>query len=163
MYGESRLLSEWLQATYADRDWHIQFRVGNDPAAAGFDMTDEGERRWARTLNRRVDALVEPPPNLVVIEATMYRPTEKIGRLAEYMLLLPATPDVAPWLSYPRDVVLLTGYDDPIARTLCQQAGYRYVYYEPEWIEEWRAIYPQRRRRAPHSGLVDLLASDDGQ
>jgi hypothetical protein len=157
--GESRLLGEWLAEEYAGRTWHLQFRVGTDPPSAGIDIADEAERRLARNVNRRVDALIEPPADLVVVEATMFRPTDKIGRLQEYLLLLPGTPEVAPWLRYPLVPVLLTGQDDPVARVLCGRLGIRYVFRPPVWLEEWLAMYPNRRRRAPHSGMVDALAA----
>ena len=108
-------------------------------------------------MNRRVDAIVEPPPELVVIEATMFRATEKIGRLKEYLLLLPATPEVEPWLDAPLRVVLLTGQDDAVARALCDEEGFDYVHYEPAWIADFYAVYPKRRRRAAHAGTVDRL------
>jgi hypothetical protein len=155
MLGESRLLAEWLAANHADRAWHIQFRVGTHPEVLGIDMEDEGEVRLARNLNRRVDAVIEPPPDLIVVEATMYRPTDKLGRLKEYLLLLQGTPDVASWPVCPVVPVLLTGQDDPVARVLCAEMGIKYELYEPPWLDEWLALYPDRRRRTPHAGMID--------
>lgn len=157
LFAESRLLSEWLVANYPGRRWQLQFRVGADPEQVGIAFQDDAERRLARNMNRRVDAVVEPPPDLVVIEATMFRATEKIGRLKEYLLLLPATPDVQPWLEAPLRVVLLTGQDDAVARALADEEGFDYVHYEPAWISDFYAVYPDRRRRAAHSGTVDWL------
>ena len=157
MLAETRLVSEWVALTYPGRSWKLQFRVGHDPDIPGFQIVDEEERRWARSLNRRVDMVVEPPPDLVVIEAKMWDPTSAIGRLQEYLLLLPATPEVKAWGPVPVVPVLLTGQDDPIARMLCERARIQYVFWEPPWIDEWYAAYPDRRRRAAHSGLTDEL------
>jgi len=158
MHAETRLLFEWVAEAYPGRELRHQFRVGTDPTIVGVEIVDEGELRLARNLNRRVDMVVVPPPDLVVIEATMFRPSDKIGRLQEYLLLLPATPEAQPWLRYPRVTVLLSGQDDAVARVLASRAGIRYVFWEPPWIDEFLALYPDRRRRAPHAGMVDELA-----
>lgn len=157
MLGETRLVSEWVPLNYPGRDWRLQFRVGHDPDIPGFQIVDEEERRWARSLNRRVDAVVKPPPDLVVIEAKMWDATSAIGRLKEYLLLLPATPEVKEWGPVRVVPVLLTGQDDPIARVLCEREGIEYVFWEPPWIGEWYAAYPDRRRKAAHSGLTEEL------
>jgi len=157
MMGEHRLLSEWLADNYFGRTWHMQYRVGADPDAAGVRFETDAERRLARNFNRWIDAIVEPPDKLVVIEATMYRATEKIGRLQEYLLLLRASPDWSRWSSWPLEPTLLTAQDDPVAAELCRRLGFRYVFYEPPWIDEWWTVYPDRRRRAPSAGLVDAL------
>ena len=158
MFAETRLLMEWVADNYPGRTWHHQFRVGTDPPSVGVELMDDAERRWARNLNRRVDMIIEPPPDLVVIEAAMYNPTEKVGRLLEYLLLLPATPEARPWLGAPLTPIILTGQDDEVARVLAEQVGLEYVFYEPAWIGEFWAQYPDRRRRTPHAGMVNVLA-----
>jgi hypothetical protein len=59
-------------------------------------------------------------------------------------------------------MVLLTAQDDPIARVLCNRNGIRYVFWEPDWIDEFYAVYPQRRRKAAHPGLTDELLRQFG-
>ena len=157
MLSETRLISEWLALEYPDRPWHMQFRVGMDPPSAGIMVPDENELRLARNLNRRVDAVVEPPPELVMIEAKMFDASTAIGRLLEYRLLLPATPDVKAWGPAPVVMVLLTAQHDPVTEALCGPQGIRYVHFEPTWIGEFYALYPHRRRRAAYSGLTELL------
>lgn len=161
MHGEWRLLAEWLADNYADRTFHMQYRVGADPDAAGVTFKDDAERRLARNFNRWIDAVVEPPAELVVIEATMYRATEKIGRLQEYLLLLRASPDWPRWSSFPVVPLLLTAQHDPVAELLCRRLDFRYVFHEPSWIDEWWAVYPDRRRRTPHAGMIDQLADQE--
>ncbi len=159
MLAESRLISEWVAATYPGRGAHFQYRVGSTPDIPGIDITDEGEVAWARSVNRRVDAVIEPPPELVVVEAKMWDASSAIGRLQEYLLLLPASPDFPRWRGYPIVPVLLTAQHDPVAQHLAEKSGIRYVFWEPDWIGEWYAMYPARRRRAPHIGLVERLVS----
>jgi len=160
LFAETRLLMEYLREEFAGRTWHIQFRVGPDPASADRLAMDEGERRRLRNVNRRVDAVVEPPPDLVVIEATMFRPTEKLGRLQEYLFLLRLTPEFAQWRGAPLVPTILTGQDDPVARRLAEQMGIRYVFREPEWIGEFWALYPDRRRRAFSPALLEALEEE---
>lgn len=163
MLAETRLLTEWLAATYPTAHWWQQLGVGRDPAMVGVNIADAGELKLARNLNRRVDAVVVTDTELLVIEATMFRATDKIGRLQEYMLLLPATPELQPYLGMPRVGVLLTGQDDAVAAHLCSLHSFRYVFYEPSWIDDFYAAYPDRRRRAPHAGMVQALAGQASQ
>lgn len=160
--AETRLVSEWVAATYPGRDWYLQFRVGANPQSVGLNPGDEEEVRLLRNLNRRVDAVIGPPPDIVMVEAKMWDSTTAIGRLLEYKLLLPATPDVARWAGAPITSVLLTAQHDPITEVLCRQHGIRYVFWEPEWIGEFYAMYPERRRKAAFPGLVDELVSRAG-
>jgi len=158
MLSEARLLSEYIAERYPGATYHLQFRVGSDPDAVQGMILDEAERRLMRNLNRRVDALVLTETEAVVIEATMFRPTEKIGRLQEYKLLFPASPEFAE-LGKRRVVYeLVTAQEDAVAEHLCAQLGFRYVCWQPMWMEEFWAVYPERRRRALHSGTLDILA-----
>jgi hypothetical protein len=161
MFAETRLLMEYLRDYYPGREWFTQLAIGRDPEMVGVQLQDDAERRLVRRFCRRVDAVVVQPDELVIIEATMHTPTEKIGRLLEYLLLIPATPELEQY--FPRKIVgeLVTGQDDAVARTLCERQGLRYVHYEAEWFAEFWAMYPQRRRRTPHAGMIDALAEKE--
>ncbi len=158
MLAETRLLSEYVAERYPGAEVHFQFRVGSDPEMVGVEIIDEAERRLARNINRRVDALVVTETEVVVIEATMWHPAPKVGRLQEYMLLLPATPEMAEWGGRRVVTELVTAQHDPVAEVLCQRLGYRYVHWEPAWMAEFYAAYPERRRRSLHAGMVRELA-----
>lgn len=159
MMAETRLLMEFLTDTYPDDEWTLQARLGSDPEIVGVTLLDDAERRVARNFNRRADAVVIRPTEIVIIEATMFRATDKVGRLQEYLLLAPATPELAPYRARPLVGELVTGQHDPIAQVLCQRLGLRYVHREPAWMAEFWALYPDRRRRTPHSGMIEALAS----
>ena len=158
MLAETRLLFEWVAEHYRGRIWHHQLPVGRDPELAGITLVDEAERRLARRLNRRVDMLIPPPPDLVVIEATMDKPVPSVSQLEGYLLLLPATPEYREWKDAPLVPILLTAQDDGVARTLAERAGVVYEWWAPPWIDEFYAAYPDRRRRTPHAGMVAELA-----
>ena len=159
MLAETRLLHEYLAAEYFERGWFAQFSVGSDPEAVVGNILDEGERRAMRNVNRRVDAVIPPPPDLVIIEATMWRVTEKVGKLLEYLTLLPATPEYVDWQGAPLVPLILTGQHDPVAELLCRQLGLTYLFREPDWIDDFLAIYPERRRRMPYSGALTPLSA----
>jgi hypothetical protein len=160
MLASTRLVMEWVAENYPGRTWHQQFRVGSDPEMVGVDLTDEGERRLARNLNRRVDVVIAPPPELVMIEATMWRPMEKVGQLEGYLLLLPATPEYRQWAGAPVVAILLTAQHDTVAEVLARERGIRYVWWEPPWMGEFLAIYPLRRHKNPHAGMTSNLARE---
>lgn len=157
MMGEKRLVMEYLLEKYAGYEWFVQCRVGADPEMAGGEYEDEAERRLARNVNYWVDAVVVTPTELVVIEATMYRGAAKAGKLLEYMMLLPATPGLRPYLG--RRVVgeVVSAQDDPLGREVCKGLGIRFVVYEPSWLGEFWAQYPDRRRRPANERLVRAL------
>lgn len=163
MLAETRLLMEYLADTYPDDEFILQCRLGRDPEIVGVTFTDDAERRLARNLNRRADAVVIREREIVVVEACMYNSTEKVGRLLEYLLLAPATPDLVPYQGRPLVGELVTGQHDPVAQELCRRMGLRYVHREPAWMAEFWALYPDRRRRTPHSGMVEALASAQGR
>jgi hypothetical protein len=157
MPAETRLLSEYLAEHYFGREIHTHFRVGQTPPYTSADPNDVGEVAAARSANRWVDAIVAPPPELVVIEATMWRADQKVSQLQGYLLLLKSTPEYAAWAGYPVHPVLLTAQDDPVAHHLCDRAHIDYVFWEPPWIGEFHAVYSERIRRAPHSGAIQPL------
>jgi len=163
MMAETRLLMEYLQDAYPDDQWILQCRLGRDPTIVGVTLVDDAERRLARNLNRRADAVVIREREIVVLEATMYRATDKVGRLQEYLLLAPATPDLLPFQGRPLVGELVTGQHDPVAQELCRRQGLRYVHREPAWMADFWALYPDRRRRTPHAGMVEALASAQGR
>ena len=158
MMGEKRLVMEYLAEKYSGYEWFVQYRVGSDPEMAGVEYEDEAERRMARNVNYWVDAVVVTPTELVIIEATMYRGAAKAGKLLEYMKLLPATPELRPYLG--RRVVgeVVSAQDDPLGREVCADMGLRFVVYEPSWLPEFWALYPERRRRPSNARLVQALS-----
>ena len=157
MFAETRLLTEWVAQNYPTTEWFSQLRVGSDPGVVGIVYRDDADRRLARNFCRRVDAAIITPAEVLLIEACMYNATEKVGRLQEYLLLARATPELLPYRGRPLVAVLLTGQHDPIAEVLCKRLGFRYVHWEPPWIGDFYALYPDRVRRTPHVGLIEAL------
>jgi hypothetical protein len=163
MLAETRLLSEYVAERYPGSHVQMHFRVGTDPEIVGVTLESEEERRFARNFNRWADALVVRPTELVLIEATMWRATEKVGRLQEYLILAQATPELVQYRGRPLRGELVTAQHDAVAEVLCQRQGLTYVHYEPSWMGEFLAAYPDRRRRAPHAGMAIAAAEAEAR
>lgn len=158
MMGEKRLVMEYLAEHYQGCEWFVQFRVGSDPGTVGVEYESEEERRLARNANYWADAIVVTPTELVVIEATMYRGAAKAGKLLEYMKLVPATPELLPYLGRRLVGEVVSAQDDPLGREVCKDLGLRFVVFTPPWLPEFWALYPDRRRRPANGRLVQALA-----
>lgn len=154
--GETKLLMEYLKRTYPGDRWITNMKVGTAvQPKVGLELSEE-ERRMFKVYQRFPDAVVIRPHELVVIEATMHLPSEKVGRLLEYLLIVPHTAELKPFLDRPVVGELVTAQGDAIAERLAHDHGLRYVVYTPPWLPDYFAIYPQRHRRAPAPGTIDL-------
>lgn len=156
MLGETRLLMEYLAEAYPDDRWLTNVKVGTDlKPRVGLALSEE-ERRMFKVYQRFPDAVVVRPHELVVIEATIARSPEKVGRLLEYLLIVPHTAELKPFLDRPIVGELVTAQADGVAAMLAQRQGMRYVVFAPPWLEEFYAIHPGRHRRAPAPGTIAL-------
>lgn len=154
--GETRLLMDYLQERYPADQWLTNVKVGTAiQPKVGLELTD-AERRMFQVYQRFPDAVVITPHELVVIEATMHLPTEKVGRLLEYLLIVPHTAELKPYLNRRLVGELVTAQADAIAEKVARDHGLRYVVYTPPWLDDYFAIYPQRYRRAPAPGTIEL-------
>ena len=163
LFAESRLVSEYLAERYPGAQWFLNLRIGATEQMAGVDLTDPGVVGLVRNRNRYADAVVVTPTELIVIEGTMWRADAKVGQLQGYLLIVRFTPALQPYLDRPIRGELITGQHDPLAEKIAERAGIRYVHYEPAWIDDFYAIYPDRKRKAPHIGanLAPSTSPDD--
>ena len=157
MMAESRLIAEWVALVYPGRNWHRHFRVGGYPDAVGLKDMDEGDLKVLRNRNRWVDMVLEPPPDLVVIEAKMWDASNAIGKLKEYLKEVVFTPEYIQWGRPPITPIVLTGQHDPLAQLVIEEAGLRYVFWEPPWIADFYAFYPERRRHVAPSSVMEAI------
>lgn len=155
LFAESRLVSEYLADRYKGAQWFVNLRIGATEVMAGIDYTDPGQVGLVRNRNRFADAVVVTPTEVVVLEVTMYRADAKVGQLQGYMLVVRETPALKPYLDRPFFGELVSGQHDAVAEAICRRVGLRYVHYEPAWIDNFYAAYPDRKRRAPHVGTAD--------
>ena len=161
MFAETRMLGEYLPMAYPGATWFLKLRVGRPRREKGAEPIDEGEINLARNFNRWADAVVVTPGEIVVIEAKMWDPSNAIGKLKEYMILARSTPELEIYASRPLVGEVVTAQHDPLAERIIRESGLRYVHYEPPWMDEFYAIYPDRRR-TPAGGLPDVQSPEEG-
>ena len=150
-FRETRLLMDYLAATYPGRRWYTNVRVGAlEPHALRPGMS-EAEMRLLGGWRRYADAIVGPPPDVVVVETTIWKAVEKIGPLMEYLALVPETPELAELRSYPLRGELVSPIPDQRAADICGRVGIRFVVFKVTWLDETIAAYGRRFRRAPLS------------
>jgi len=156
LLGETRLLMEYLAQTYPDDRWLTNIKVGTAiQPKVGLELTDE-ERRMFKVYQRFPDAVVVRPRELVVIEACVWRSLEKVGQLLQYLLVVPHTTELKPFLDRPVVGELLTAQGDAVAEKICRDHNIRYTVFVPPWLDEFYALHPERKRRAPAPGTMDL-------
>lgn len=152
MFAETRLLNEYLRDRYPDAVTLVKPRLGAFPAGLIRDTTDDAERRFASNFRRWADAIVIEDEQLIVIEAVMWDPGRKVGQIQAYIKLVPHTPELEEYHGLPIVGEIVTAQHDPLAQEVIEDAGFRYVHYEPEWMEEWLSLYPARKRRPAFTG-----------
>lgn len=116
------------------------------PAVARPDMTDE-ERAMVGAWRRWADAIILEDDKLTLIEAAIRPNPGKIGQLELYKLLLPQTPELAPWRGAKIEMVLLYAIEDPATVHLARSKGIRCIEYKPTWLPNYLSLLMPRERR----------------
>lgn len=152
-WGETRLLMDYLAATYPGVPWMTNIRVGPlDPHVPRIGLSDAA-RKLMGNFRRYADAVVPLHDSLIVIETTITKAVQKIGQLIEYVDLVPQTPELAAYAGWPVIGELVSAIPDPRAQALCGKMGLRFVVFEPEWLDQFLAAYRRGFRRAPLSDI----------
>ena len=136
---ETRLLSEWLAVRYPDRRKLLRFRVGSDHPSLEIPGLSPAEARMTMVWRRWCDAIVFDNGQLLVIEATVFPKPGKISQLDLYIMLVPATPELAEFRDWPLRGVLLCAIDDQVIRRLASDRGYTIELYRPPWVDSYLA------------------------
>ncbi len=158
LWGETRLLMDYLAATYPGQRWLTNVRVGPiDPHVPRDGLTD-AQKRLMGSFRRYADAIVPLADRLVVVETTVLKAVEKIGPLMEYVRLAPQTPELAEFASLPVHGELVSPIPDPRAQALCLEVGLTYKVFAVPWLDAFVDQYGQRFRTAPLSeGRQDFI------
>jgi len=147
---------EYLAHAYPEDVWLTNIKVGTAiKPKVGLELSD-AERRMFAVYQRFPDAVIVRPHELVVLEACVWRSLEKIGQLLQYLLIVPHTAELKKYLDRPMVGEILTAQGDAIAEKICQDHGIRYTVHAPPWLDEFYALHPERKRRSPAPGTMDL-------
>lgn len=97
-------------------------------------------RRWA-------DAIILEEDHVTLIEAAIRPNPGKIGQLELYKMLMPHTPELAPWRDLPIEMVLLYAIEDPATNLLARSKGIKCIEYKPSWLPAYLETLQPRERR----------------
>ena len=147
-----RMLGEWLEKTYPDKNYYTRVRLGRPPAVAFGEPLPPEELAMLGVWRRWADAVVVLPDRLVLVEAAIRPDPGDISKLQLYASLLPHTPEFRQEKDKPIELVLLYSLVDPILVKLAREQGIKVVYYQPSWLQAYLDILYPRERRAPISG-----------
>ena len=109
-------------------------------------MTPE-ERAMVGSWRRWADALVYPPPDLILLEAAIRPEPGDISKLELYAMLLRHTPELSPHLDAKTRLILLFAIEDPAVTYLARKHGIEAVEYKPAWLPAYLKLLMPRERR----------------
>ena len=149
---EMQMVTEFLTKFYAARRWKTRVRLGSPPEALIREEMTPEERAMVGAWRRWADAVVYPPPDLIIIEAAIRPAPGKISQLELYALLLPHTPEFL-GIKYEKiRLILLFAIEDPATTFLARQKGIECVEYKPTWLPAYLRILMPRERRGSLPG-----------
>lgn len=134
---EPRWCSEYCLKFYPDLP--VRYRVPLGPIPR--EMIDKyglsKAIRMYRPFRPEVDALVIAPDKLILVEAKVHRVMDGISKLPVYRDLVPLTPELAPYKTYPVEMQLLVVKKWEPWTSLCEKYGIRMVDWAPTWVQEY--------------------------
>lgn len=153
LWGETRLLMDYLKATYPGRRWYTEMRVGPTEVPAGLGHLPPSEQKVFRAWNGIADGIVVLENELVAIEPGIRRVVEKVGCLLAVINDMPDTPALADLRHLPIRGELVVPYHHLRTERVCEQVGLRYVYFPVPWLEEALLERERQFRRGSLSGV----------
>jgi len=146
---EMQMLNEWLAKNYPKALVMTRVRLGAPPVEPGRGDLGPGEIRMIGVWRRWADAIVITDNKILLIEAAIRPNPGKIAQLELYEMLIPQTPELAPWRDLPIEKILLYAIEDPATIWLARQKGIRAIYYAPPWLDSYLELLYPRERRGP--------------
>jgi len=130
------MMSEWVSEKLPGRKVWTHLRLGMPPGVKRGDPNWEWERRVKMSRLMEADVVYRQGQDVVLAEFKVRRFQEAVGKLQQYKLLLPETPE---FFDTPRDRIRLKivfGRPDPMAEELAKTLGIEVEHYEPDWLKE---------------------------
>lgn len=141
------MVNEWLAKTQRGKRVRVRVRLGSpQPSQPTAEMTPE-EAAMVGSWRRWADAIILEEDRVTLIEAAIRPNPGKIGQLELYKMLMPHTPELAPWRDLPIHLVLLYAIEDPATNLLARQKGIKCIEYKPEWLPAYLETLMPRERR----------------
>lgn len=150
---EMRMISEFLAREYKDYPYMTRVRLGAIHPELAPGVLSESEKRMVGVWRRWADAIVVLPDRLVLIEGAIRPHPGDISILELYERLIPSTPELEKYKTYPIEKVLLYAMEDPLLILLAREKGIRCILFQPDWLSDYLAILYPRERRPPLTEL----------
>lgn len=137
MPRDQRLVSEYVINWHpdAERVWY-QLPLG-PPSEEAIRAAPEKSWAWWQRSRYRCDAVLINKNTLWLVEGEIRRPITAFGELLVYNRLIDLTPELQPYLTLQRRLVLVTPRVEGLLIKLFRQYGVETVIYRPKWAEEY--------------------------
>ena len=144
---EMRMVAEFIRERYPDRRHFTRVRLGRLPSQLiRPDMMPE-DVRMIGVWRRWADAIVVDGKKLILIEAAIRPEPGDISKLELYEMLIPETPELAPYAGFTIVRLLVYVIEDGAVLELAKRHGVKTAKYVPSWLPSYlRQLYPRERR-----------------
>ena len=152
---ETRLLSEYLLATYSKYSYIISVPLGKLDETLLKTLGYKQAMGLSRPYRPSVDAVVILPNYLIIIEAKVWNILNGLGKLPMYKSLVPFTPELQQYM--PREVImeLVVAWTNANLEIMAREAGVTVRVFCPDWMQEvvnkmhnyWTKEYRESRER----------------
>jgi len=159
---ESRLVAEWVYATYPEAEARFRVSLGSLTTAMSGTGFTAAELRLLGHSRRWVDAMVIEPRTVHLVEGKIRLSPGALEQLELYRALFPLTPELAYLQGRDVELHLVFAVEDPVLTAIARGRGVRVHVYHPPWVDDYLSQLLHRERRAPQPrGLEDLFPPED--
>lgn len=133
---EERMMSEYVAANLRGAKTWVHVRLGMPPGLKIGDPNWQYQRALKTPMLLEADLIYVQDNTLVVCEFKVRRFQEAIGKLLQYALLIPETPDFQGWKPENIRLKVVFGRPDSLAQDLAARLGIEVEQFEPPWLQE---------------------------
>ncbi len=152
---ETRLVNEWLVATYPTSHWQTHVRLGSLPAGIDTSNLDDQQTYLIHSkFARWADAIVALPDRTRLVEAKVVAHPNAIAQLMVYKRLAPYTPGLRIRTELPIEMVMLYARPDDVVLQIAAEMGITSVRYDPPWVDDYLRTLQLRHQAAPQAQTI---------
>ena len=133
---EERMMSEYVSEKLRGRKNWTHLRVGMPPGVKRGAPNWEYERQIKLPRLMEADVVYWEGLDVMLVEFKVRRFQEAIGKLQQYKILLPDTPDFFDVDPDRIRLKIVFGRPDIMAENLARSLGIEVEHYEPEWLKQ---------------------------
>jgi len=129
-------MSEYVSEKLANRKVWTHLRVGMPPGVSRGSPNWEYERQLKLPRLMEADVVYWEGDSVVLAEFKVRRFQEAVGKLQQYKILLPNTPDFFDLPPSKIRLKIVFGRPDSMAEDLAKSLGIEVEHYEPNWLRQ---------------------------